>query len=138
MSMNAWLGDWWGGSFAPYAGDTAVRSYHKEADLVTPGAANLWLFIDENPVSINDGSFIESPDINQWVDCPASYHNGAGGLAFCDGHAQIHKWTDPTVLQKWAPPTIQPGNTPGYVRLSPSQSPPIDLNFLQNLSTVLK
>ncbi len=22
----------------------------------------------------------------------ASYHNGAGGLAFADGHAEIHKW----------------------------------------------
>ena len=131
MSMNAWIGN-----FAPYANDTAMRSYHRDADLSVPGPASLWLFIDENPVSINDGSFICSPDIQQWVDCPASYHNGAGGLVFCDGHAQIHKWTDDTVLHQWAPPTIQPGNTPGYVRLSPSQTPPMDLNFLQGISTV--
>lgn len=134
MSMNAWLGN-----FAPYASDNNVLSYHKEADLVRPGAANLWLFIDENPWSINDGSFIESPDIQQWVDCPASYHNGAGGLAYCDGHAQIRKWTDPTVLNEWAPPLIpNRGNTPGYVRLSPVQNPPIDLNFLQTASTVYR
>jgi len=139
MSMNAWLGDWFNGAATPYTGDTTVRSYHKEADLTTPGAVNLWLFIDENPWSINDGSFIETPDIQQWVDCPASYHNHAGGLAFCDGHAQIHKWTDPTVVTEWAPPTIpDPGNTPSYTRLSPIQTPPIDLNFLQNLSTVYK
>lgn len=132
MSMNAWVG-----CINPYAGDTSVRSYHKEADLVNPGAVNLWLFIDENPYSINDGSFICTPSIpNDWVDYPASYHNGAGGLAFCDGHAQIHKWTDPTVLVKCVPPTIQPGNTPGYVRLPPTQTPPIDLNFLQSISTV--
>ena len=131
MSMNAWVGN-----FAPYAGDATMRSYHRDSDLAIPGAVNLWLFIDENPVSINDGSFICSPDIQEWVDCPASYHNGAGGLVFCDGHAQIHKWTDPTVLFKWAPPTIQPGNTPGYVRLPPSQTPPTDLNFLQGISTV--
>lgn len=131
MSMNAWIGN-----FAPYANDTAMRSYHRDADLAIPGAANLWLFIDENPYSINDGSFICSPDIQEWVDCPASYHNGAGGLVFCDGHAQIHKWTDNTVLHEWAPPTIQPGNTPGYVRLPPSQTPATDLNFLQGISTV--
>jgi prepilin-type N-terminal cleavage/methylation domain-containing protein/prepilin-type processing-associated H-X9-DG protein len=130
MSMNAWVGN-----FAPYVNDTTVRSYHRDSDLVVPGAANLWLFIDENPVSINDASFICSPNIQEWVDCPASYHNGSGGLAYCDGHAQIHKWTDPTVLTQWAPPTIQPGNTPGYVRLPPSQTPATDLSFLQGIST---
>lgn len=135
MSMNAWLGVSTQTSIKPYNNDTAVRSYQREADLANPGAANLWLFIDENPVSINDGSFIESPDIQDWVDCPASYHNGAGGLAFCDGHAQIHPWTDPTVLSKWSA-TITPGN-PSYTRLPPSQSPPIDLTFLQTASTVL-
>jgi prepilin-type processing-associated H-X9-DG protein len=28
------------------------------------------------------------------VDYPASYHNGAGGVAFADGHSDIHKWRD--------------------------------------------
>ena len=26
------------------------------------------------------------------VDFPASYHNGAGGLSFADGHAEIRRW----------------------------------------------
>ncbi|HZQ47506.1 MAG TPA: H-X9-DG-CTERM domain-containing protein, partial [Verrucomicrobiae bacterium] len=26
------------------------------------------------------------------IDIPASYHNGACGFAFADGHAEIHKW----------------------------------------------
>ncbi|TMP96797.1 MAG: hypothetical protein E6L09_14465 [Verrucomicrobia bacterium] len=29
------------------------------------------------------------------VNFPASYHNGAGGATFADGHAEIHKWLDP-------------------------------------------
>jgi prepilin-type processing-associated H-X9-DG protein len=29
------------------------------------------------------------------IDYPASYHNGAGGLSFADGHAEIRKWVDP-------------------------------------------
>jgi len=28
------------------------------------------------------------------VDYPASYHNGAGGVAFADGHSEIHRWRD--------------------------------------------
>lgn len=26
------------------------------------------------------------------IDFPASYHNGACGFSFADGHAEIHKW----------------------------------------------
>jgi prepilin-type N-terminal cleavage/methylation domain-containing protein/prepilin-type processing-associated H-X9-DG protein len=129
MSMNTWLGD-----IAPYANIITVISYYKESQLVKPGAANLWVFIDENPISINDGSFICSPEINQWIDCPASYHNNAGGLSYADGHAQIKKWRDPTVLHGWAD-QIQPGN-PTFTRLSPGN--PSDLGFLQPISTALK
>ncbi len=27
-------------------------------------------------------------------DYPSSYHNGAGGLNFADGHSEVHKWLD--------------------------------------------
>lgn len=132
MSMNTWLGP-----IKPYNNNTTVKSYYKETDLSIPGPANIWVFIDENPISINDGSFICEPDVNEWIDCPASYHNGAAGIAFADGHAQIKKWTDGTVLHEWAPPTIQPGN-PAFTRLPPSQTPPSDLYFLQQASTYIK
>jgi prepilin-type N-terminal cleavage/methylation domain-containing protein/prepilin-type processing-associated H-X9-DG protein len=132
MSMNTWLGP-----IAPYANNTTCVLFYKEIDLVRPGPASTWVFIDENPVSINDGSFICEPDIPKWIDCPATYHNNAGGITFADGHAQIRKWTDDTVLHKWNPPTIQPGN-PAFTRLDPSSTPPTDLQYLQDASTVLK
>ena len=72
--------------------------YFRETDLNYGGTANLWLLMDENPYSINDGFFECNPDKDGWVDFPASYHDGAGGLSFCDGHAQYHKWRDPLVL----------------------------------------
>ena len=28
------------------------------------------------------------------IDWPASFHNGAAGFAYGDGHAEIHKWLD--------------------------------------------
>jgi prepilin-type processing-associated H-X9-DG protein len=130
VSMNAWLGD-----IVPYADTPTAVSYYKKSALINPGAAGLWVFIDENPISINDGSFLCIPGVNQWIDCPATYHNNAGGLAYADGHAQIKKWHDPTVIKGWAPPTIQPGN-PGFTRLPPCT--PSDLGFLQPISTVIK
>ncbi len=38
-----------------------------------------------------------SPSVNQWADWPASNHGTSGVLSFADGHAEIHKWTDPAI-----------------------------------------
>jgi prepilin-type N-terminal cleavage/methylation domain-containing protein/prepilin-type processing-associated H-X9-DG protein len=62
-------------------------------------AAMTFVTLDEHPDSINDGFLQTDPhtDISQWNpatwnDLPASYHDGAGGFAFADGHAEIHKF----------------------------------------------
>jgi prepilin-type N-terminal cleavage/methylation domain-containing protein len=98
MSMNAWLnplGGAWGGT----QNASKVRLFLKETDLTVPGSVNTWLLVDENPYSINDGFLVEDPSAPlKWIDCPASYHNNAGGLSFTDGHAQIKKWTDRAIL----------------------------------------
>jgi len=129
MSMNAWLGP-----IAPYGSNTKVISYKKESDLVNPGSANIWLFIDENPRSINDGSFVCEPDIQEWIDCPASYHNNAGGIAFTDGHAEIRKWLDGAVLHGWD--NIPWGN-PNFTRVPPQPNPSADWIWLSSASTAL-
>ncbi len=68
-------------------------SYKKYAELQKP--ANLWVFVDEHPDGINDGLFSTlSGSITKWNDLPASYHNGACGFSFADGHAEIKKWQD--------------------------------------------
>ena len=35
---------------------------------------------------------------NDWVDDPAVYHINSGAVSFADGHAQIRKWTDQSIL----------------------------------------
>lgn len=35
-----------------------------------------------------------------WVDIPTSYHNGANGLAYADGHSEIKRWKDPAILPR--------------------------------------
>ena len=37
-----------------------------------------------------------SPSAGSWQDIPASYHNGACGFSFADGHAEIRKWLSAT------------------------------------------
>jgi prepilin-type N-terminal cleavage/methylation domain-containing protein/prepilin-type processing-associated H-X9-DG protein len=63
----------------------------KFSDLRYPGPAGTWVFVDEHPDSINDAGCF-NPHPTAWVDVPATYHNGACGFAFADGHSEIHKW----------------------------------------------
>lgn len=61
-----------------------------------PEPAMTWLTLDEHPDSINDAFFITDPNVPNWQDIPASYHNGACGFSFADGHAEIKKWLSRT------------------------------------------
>jgi prepilin-type N-terminal cleavage/methylation domain-containing protein/prepilin-type processing-associated H-X9-DG protein len=63
---------------------------------LVPRPAKTWLFLDEHPDSINDGFFINGTTATYWGDIPASYHNGACGFAFADGHSESRKWLSAT------------------------------------------
>jgi len=70
------------------------------------------VFLDEHPEIINDGWFVfcdNAPNGNQWSDLPASYHNGACGFSFADGHSEIKRWlvstTKPAHITVWPIPT---------------------------------
>lgn len=82
----------------PLPGETRSMgmTYRKQGDFIL-GPAMTWVTIDENPASINDGWFVHESRTS-FVDFPASYHNGAGGLSFADGHSEIKKWRSPAVL----------------------------------------
>jgi prepilin-type processing-associated H-X9-DG protein len=72
--------------------------YAKTSDIINPGPAGLWVFVDEHPDSINDGWLITVTQTTQfqapatWEDHPSTLHGNACGFAFADGHATIHKW----------------------------------------------
>ena len=75
------------------------RVFYKTTDIVDPSPSQCYVMLDEHPDSINAGGFansmVESPGAARIVDFPASYHNGAAGISFADGHAEIKKWLDP-------------------------------------------
>jgi prepilin-type N-terminal cleavage/methylation domain-containing protein/prepilin-type processing-associated H-X9-DG protein len=71
--------------------DTAYRHIKKFSQFNYPGPDQTWVFVDEHPDSINDAGFF-NPHAWTWVDIPSTYHNGACGFSFADGHAEIHKW----------------------------------------------
>ena len=71
--------------------DAAFVPTPKFSMMVNPGPALSWVYLDEHPDSINDAGFFP-PHIGQWIDLPSNLHNGACGVAFADGHSEIHKW----------------------------------------------
>jgi prepilin-type N-terminal cleavage/methylation domain-containing protein len=77
------------------------QCYFKESMLGRPSPSLLWLFIDEDPDSINDAAFavqMPSGSSTVWIDMPGKLHANAAGFGFVDGHAEIHKWRNPKAI----------------------------------------
>ncbi len=86
-SMNSLVGD---PGILTNRFNPAWQQFFKSADFSTP--AQVFVFIDEHPDTINDGFFMNRLDEPKWGNLPASYHNGAANLAFADGHLEAHHW----------------------------------------------
>jgi len=86
----------------------------KLSQITQPPPSMNWVFIDEHPDGLNDGLFyLENK--TDWIDFPASYHNGAGGLSFADGHSEIRKWVEASTRQpitRTALPRLNVASTP--------------------------
>ena len=58
----------------------------KESEVTAPAPANLFVFLDEHPDSINDGGFAvqmpANPHNTTWIDVPAKYHGNAACFSF--------------------------------------------------------
>jgi prepilin-type N-terminal cleavage/methylation domain-containing protein/prepilin-type processing-associated H-X9-DG protein len=98
VSMNSALGNKADISNQSFPGRTYYQTTTKLTELVKPGPALVYVFLDEHPDSINDALFVmlagRPPVAAEWRDLPASMHCGGGNLSFVDGHSEIHKWLE--------------------------------------------
>lgn len=112
------------------------RTYKMLSEMVQPGPAMTWVFIDEREDSINDPMFVV--DMNGYpasktttinlVDIPASYHSGSGSLSFADGHSETHRWRD----ARTTPPIKKGVNIDFNEKPQPGN---VDIMWLQERST---
>ena len=78
--------------------DNSYKAYFKYSDIVGAlGPSDAFMFLDENPKSINDGYFNLFP--NSINDRPAVNHGSTSSFSFAYGHAELHKWHDTYLLQ---------------------------------------
>jgi len=109
------------------------RVYRKIGEMTDPGPSMTWVLLDEREDSMNDGFWVTQmngyPNLASTVivDYPASYHNGAAGFSFADGHAEIKKWLDPRTT-----PKLKPGQT---IPLNVSSPNNRDVLWLQERAT---
>ncbi len=101
-----------------------VKFYAKDSDIPRP--SQMWVLIEEDERTINDGFFVSDPTGNIWIDFPAmsaARHNFSYVLGFADGHSEVWRLTDPRTFQVSLARTEQPGNT-DLARLSRATATP--------------
>jgi hypothetical protein len=135
MSQVFGNGEWLG---VPFGNPNPWRVYAKAGEIVVP--AKTFLFLDEHPDSMNDGSFGVECTRNQpgdapgsafIVDFPASFHEGAGCFSFADGRSEEHRWVGATIK----PPLAYTGT---LVLAVPAGDSWVDAHWLAANTTVSK
>ena len=133
LSMLNWVGGRGLGLEMGWSGP-GWRVYHRTSDMTDPGPANTFVFLDEREDSINDGMFVvdmtgypDKPSTFRIVDIPASYHGGAGGFSFADGHSELKRWRDGRTFKSFAEGVVTP-----YDNASPNNA---DIAWMQQRAT---
>jgi len=68
--------------------------------ITTPGPADVFVFIDDNEKTIDDGVFVVG--MTSWFDYPADRHNQGANLSFLDGHVEHKRWAAPKTVHFWS------------------------------------
>ena len=134
VSMNVALGNdgMSASSYRSWLGAPPYRRYYKQSDFTSPSPSLAWVLVDEHPDSINNSDMAVKCDARgasaQFIDYPASYHNGACGFSFADGHAEIKRWLDGR--------TKIPATYTGNITSRPSPNNP-DIAWMQERTSSL-
>jgi prepilin-type N-terminal cleavage/methylation domain-containing protein/prepilin-type processing-associated H-X9-DG protein len=97
-SMNAMMGDAGAVTSTGFnVNNPDYTQFFKITQIAHP--SGIFAFLDEHPDSIDDGYFLNRAYHWNWIDLPASYHNGATAFSFADGHSELHRWLEPSTLR---------------------------------------
>jgi prepilin-type N-terminal cleavage/methylation domain-containing protein/prepilin-type processing-associated H-X9-DG protein len=128
-----------GGSYD--ANQTAWLTYGKMSSFTRPGPSETWVFMDENPYSINDGSMaisaLATTGNTFLIDYPSGNHGSSAGISFADGHSIVHKWKDSRTYKPEG--IIQPGmGSTGATKQGGPQGDNVDCFYLASVTSAAK
>jgi prepilin-type N-terminal cleavage/methylation domain-containing protein len=93
-AMNSWMGSRY---MESYPRPTGFRTFVKDSEFASTGAAVVWYLADEHPATLDDGWFLVTMDDSQpFASFPATRHQRGYALDFADGHAATVKLRDPS------------------------------------------
>jgi prepilin-type N-terminal cleavage/methylation domain-containing protein len=78
--------------------DTVYPPYLKESEILYPPPSRALTFIDESPITIDDGYFALEVVERVWQNAPAIWHLSGDNLSFADGHAEHWSWYEKHTL----------------------------------------
>jgi prepilin-type processing-associated H-X9-DG protein len=123
MAMNAMVGN---------PGEVAGRfnplyeQFYKKSSITVPAA--IFVFLDEQADTLNDGFFVNQLEDYKWGNVPGSYHSGGGNFQFADGHVEGHHWRVASTQQPVRGARIEPF----------SATPATDFDWLKARTSVKK
>ena len=139
MSMNYWLGAAGGKHYSglpasePLSKWTLYLKYNEIT--ANPGAAEIFVFLDMRPDSVDAGNFgvcmdgyPSNPNAYRFWDLPGMQHGKGCSFSFSDGHAEIKKWKNSATT----PPLVPPPASVSDVFNSPNNQ---DIAWLQERAT---
>jgi len=88
----------------------AYKVFSKFTDYATSslGVSDCFVYLDENPLSLNDGWFLFYGNGTTINDKPAINHGTSSSFSYADGHVEFHKWRD-----VFLNPALTPGTAGG-------------------------
>jgi prepilin-type N-terminal cleavage/methylation domain-containing protein len=124
LSMNAWMNGLFednngaiSGYDDPNPDNPVYKFFTKDTQMRKP--SNLWIVLDEDEHSINDGMFVMDMGTSPHMgDAPARRHVNAFGWGFADGHAEIYKLRDIKTINWTTLPITNTVNNVDYQTLA--------------------
>jgi prepilin-type N-terminal cleavage/methylation domain-containing protein/prepilin-type processing-associated H-X9-DG protein len=102
-----------------------MRQFFKLEEI--PNPSGVYVLLDENPDTINDGFFMNRWEDYVWGNLPGSDHRDGANLVFADGHLEQHRWELAETRRKL-------GSSSGTF----PASAPVDFDWLKSHSSVKK
>jgi prepilin-type N-terminal cleavage/methylation domain-containing protein/prepilin-type processing-associated H-X9-DG protein len=95
-------GPWLNGSHSHVA-NQPYATFGKMTDFVIVAPADIWVFVDDDPWTINDAAMAVIAAQPDTVDYCSPMHNNACGFSFADGHSEVHKWKSDIWIHNGSP-----------------------------------
>jgi prepilin-type N-terminal cleavage/methylation domain-containing protein/prepilin-type processing-associated H-X9-DG protein len=98
--------------------DGSGRYKIKSSQLLSPAPTKVFMFIDEDEQSIEDGTLaIRGAPDNSWINLPASRHGNGVVLSFGDGRVERWKWKAGRIAFSSRPQPAKPNEIDDLRRL---------------------